>query len=670
MKKFHAAFIYLILFSVNTFSQNSADQLPKVWMTYYDGKELDEDFSDMKSHGVDAVEVGVWGVEGNSRAVEVLEVARKTNMKLIIGIPEISEEAFNFPQDKVERAVMMGGAYNGKAIDRFRFPFTPQKHEITIESPVYDSTNCYGNIGRYFMGLAPVRAEVVIKKADFDGKQHLQIVPAKITPEKEHFWKMQFDLTGVEGDLDNVVLAVYWTSEGTRDYWIFGDAVSMYSEGFRDRLQNKVKEIITAWEDANNGVFPTEIIAVRYGDECFHISGHLNSDDCSFPMWDYSESGIQQFKETYNGEYPRGVGWPDMFGHEAYAHWMFNFHEAAAQSVKTVKTALVDENVAHLPIFRNMTRMNVFDVMNDWDGTGLDLLSKEFDILHLDPYPVNDNGYDEKLIPRDMTYIEGLSRRHNKKVVPWMQAHVYGQLNHPSPAHITKMMDQQKQFDPDAIIWLGYGGVSSGNTFPEHNKKSWEQAKIEHIQFKNQSAKSKADADFALVRPYTVRSLRSKNVNSSDRFLTDRIIENAVFGDSLNYDPFEPLMCGDISAERLQAYKFVIAELGILNSNNLKPFFKTRNPVFLFISNAEYKRNSLKECGIEKVGNGNQKSGFINGNLTLAKDVIIHLEANSQPVVWQKGNVFFVNALCRDIIDGGKENINNNDLLILKNFLH
>jgi hypothetical protein len=60
---------------------------PGVWMTYYNGKDLKKDFTDMKNHGVDAVEVGIWGIEGNSRAKEVLKAARETGMELIIFNP-------------------------------------------------------------------------------------------------------------------------------------------------------------------------------------------------------------------------------------------------------------------------------------------------------------------------------------------------------------------------------------------------------------------------------------------------------------------------------------------------------------------------------------------------------------------------------------------------------
>jgi hypothetical protein len=652
MKYFPIIFLIVVFLYFTSFAQEDTDTIPRVWMTYYDGRNLEEDFRDMKKHGIDAVEVGIWGIEGNSRPAEILQVARKTGMKLIIGIPEISEEAFSFDKDKVERAVMMGGAFGGKAIDRFRFSFTAEKHSISIESPVYDSTNCYGNIGRYFMGLTPLKAEVVVKKADFDGKQHLEIVPARISPQKENFWNMEFDLTGIKGDLDNVVLAVYWISGGTRDYWIFGDAVSMFSNEFKIKLQDETAKIISAWKLANQGQFPSEVVAVRYGDECFHISGHLNSEDCSFPMWDFSESAIQHFNQKFKGEFPRGVGWTDMFGHEAYAQWMYNFHEAAAQSVNLVKTTLEKEGAGNVPVFRNTTRMNIFDVMNDWDGSGQDLLSQQFELLHLDPYPVSDKGYDEKLIPRDMEYMEGLSRRYNKKIVPWMQAHVYGQLNHPRPEHITKMINQQKCYSPEAIIWLGYGGERSGNSFPG-KKDSWEQAAMEHVEFKNHRGKRRI-ADFALIRPYSVRSVRGVQPEATDRIFTDLILEKAVFDQMLKFDPFEPLVCGDIPAETLEKYSFVIAEIGILNKKNLAPFQQIEKTVILCISGAEYEKGELQFCGIKKVAGNTGNFGFIKptSDLQLENDVVIHRKADNRPVIWQKNNLIFVNHYAEKSLDG------------------
>ncbi len=622
---------------------------PGVWMTYYNGRDLKEDFTDMKNHGVDAVEVGIWGIEGNSRAKEVLKAARETGMELIIGLPEVSEEAFNFPEDSVERAVMLGGAYNDKAIERFRFAFTPEKHTITIESPVYDSTNCYGTIGRYFMGLTPVKAEVIVKQADFDGRQHLKIIEAEIAPQKEHFWNMSFDLTGIEGDLENVLLAVYWTAKGTRDYWIFGDAVSLFSEGFKNQLEKEIRAGVNAWKAANNGIFPDEIIAARYGDECFHLSGHLNSDACSFPVWDYSENAVKKFKETSNGEIPRGVGFTDMFGHKAYAQWMYNFHEAAAQSVKFVKQCLQKEGAGHLPVFRNTTRMNIFDVLNDYDGSGQELLAEAFDFIHLDPYPVNSNGYDENTIPRDMTYMEGFSRRFGKPMVPWLQAHVYGHLQHPSPEHISKMMEQQKQFPLRSIIWLGYGYEKSGNTFPASNPASWERAKEEHATFKTYKHPEN-NADFAVIRPYTARSVRGIDHFTADRFLTDYLLETAVFDFNLKYDAYEPFDCSEIQPEKLKKYPFVIAELGIISEKTLQPFLEIQKSCLLIIAGAEAETrgSSLQNLGISKIisdeeigeGNSHSKIALMNAatQVELSDNAKILYSKNNQPAAWEKEN--------------------------------
>lgn len=642
IKSYFPIILILLLFSsFQALSQKSGEKLPEIWMTYYKGQNLDKDFQDMKTHGVDAVEVGIWGIEGTSRAKRVLEAARKYDLKLIIGIPEVSEQAFNF-EEKPERAVMMGGAYNGKAIDRFRFSFTPEKHIITIESPVYDSTNCYGNIGRYFMGLTPVRAEVVVKQADFDGAQHIEIIDARISPQKEHFWNMEFDLTGIEGDLENVVLAVYWISEGTRDYWIFGDAVSMYSEGFKSQLQKKTKKVVNAWKAANNGEFPSEITAIRYGDECFHISGHLNSDACSYPMWDFSESAIKHFQKTTGLEYPRGVGWTDMFGHEAYALWMYNFHKAAANSVKIVKETLEEEGNGNLPVFRNTTRMNIFDVMNDWDGSGQELLTKQLDIIHYDPYPVNDKGYDEKIIPLDMSYAEGLGNRFSKPRIPWMQAHVYGNLHHPKPEHISKMVHQQKQFGVDGIMWLGYGYQNSGNTFPANNADSWKQAKKEHQILKNTNIQ-KNKADFALIRPYTVRSVHGKNMNSTDEFLTDYLVETALLDLNLHYDVFEPLSCAQLKPEELKEYPFVLAEAGILDEKSIQPFLKNNVPVILLIEDSELHPGMNVLLGIENLSPEN-KTQRLNetSQFKLKPGITVIHEINNQPVVWQKDNLIFV----------------------------
>ena len=48
---------------------------------------------------------------------------------------------------------MMGGAYEGRAIDRFRFSFDPGPHEILIERPIYHREDVYGDRGHYHIGL-------------------------------------------------------------------------------------------------------------------------------------------------------------------------------------------------------------------------------------------------------------------------------------------------------------------------------------------------------------------------------------------------------------------------------------------------------------------------------------------------------------------------------------
>ena len=62
--------------------------------------------------------------------------------------------------------------------------------------------------------LPPHHAEVVVKEKDYDGRQHLAIIPASIEVDGEHTYRMQFDLSGARGDLDNVMLAVYWRMRG------------------------------------------------------------------------------------------------------------------------------------------------------------------------------------------------------------------------------------------------------------------------------------------------------------------------------------------------------------------------------------------------------------------------------------------------------------------------
>lgn len=127
---------------------------------------------------------------------------------------------------------MIGGVYQGRAIDRHVFAFAPQRHEIVIEPPVYKQGYAYARgsgstgepeqtepIAHYFPDMgAPARAEVIVPLRAFDGRQHLQIIPAAVAeappgakPENDSItglpdttetrnrklYQLRFDLTGL-----------------------------------------------------------------------------------------------------------------------------------------------------------------------------------------------------------------------------------------------------------------------------------------------------------------------------------------------------------------------------------------------------------------------------------------------------------------------------------------
>ncbi|MFH1739702.1 MAG: hypothetical protein ABIH23_11890, partial [bacterium] len=532
---------------------------PPVWTSYSPVKGYEEDFKDLREHGVGVVDIN----PGPDKIPELLSAARRYDMKILISIPEITEQAYAIPN--VERAVMIGGAYQGKAIDRFRFSFAPKQHEIIIDNPYYDKEDCYDKLGRYLPGMRdPIRAEVVVKLADYDGEQHLQIIPATTSRLDDKRCSMRFDLTGVEGDLDHVILAVYWISEGTRDYWMFGDSASANAASTKKALADAVRKQIGKWQKANDGSFPADIIAIRFGDECFHVSCHLNSLDCSYPMWDYSESAVAAYRERNPGEeYPRGKSWIDVFGRRAYAHWMYTHHRACADLVRVVKETLREEGVEHLLVYRNITRGNVFDSRNDHDGTGLEMLVQELDIAHLDPYPVAADKYLPARIPEDMSYVSGLARRHKKYLVPWLQAHSYwgkrGGLTHPGPEYIARMVQEHIPHQPDALMWLGYGKSS---TFPNTRPESWEEAGRQHKIFM-ELKREPIEAKLAAIRSYTVRSLRDVDgIAPQDASFTDAILYDVVMRQHWPYDPFEPFQCSELDINSLKEYPLVLAEMG------------------------------------------------------------------------------------------------------------
>lgn len=656
MLKLTMPLCFLILIGCNRQNLTLSDhEVPKVWMTYK-GHHPAKEIPDLKASGVGAISV-------RKASAEILNLIRENDMKLILSIPEVVEAAYRIPEDKVERAIMIGGSYKGKAIDRNRFSFSAEEHTIIIENPAYDKINCYKTLGRYFPGMQdPLKAEVIIKKADFDGQQHLNIIDAEVEKKVDSLhWEIFFNLSGIEGDLDNVSLAVYWISEGTRDYWMFGDAASPASESTHDALRKAVHKMYDDWAEVNNGKFPLkDVIALRIGDECFQLSGHGNCPECSYPLWDYSESSINKYRELTNSEYPRGKCWPDMYGRNAYALWLYNYHHLNAELMTVVRNELDELGLENILTFRNITRYNVFHTLNDHDGSGLDLLSSKLDIVHIDPYPINAKGYNEDVIPVDMAYLSGLARRHDKLLIPWMQAHQYwpeyGGLAHPGPTDIEKMVEQHLVYGPDALMWLGYGNPPF-NTFPYENPASWEKAGKLHQKFIHSDVHSPT-AEIAVFRPYNVRALRDiDSTQHMDRFFTDKIITWL----SLNnyfFNPFEPLSLKDFDKENTSDYKVFLAECGWLTKAELNGIISTGKKTVLFIFEAEKYQIDKHITGIENYNGtnwGHFKSSLNQKDIeiraydkyTLSQDVKVITSIENHPVIWKKGNVIFVAALIK-----------------------
>ena len=579
---------------------------PVAWVSYTPVESWEKDFADLKAHGVGCVSMRAEDAQTAQRA---LEVARRLGMKYHISLPEITE---SLPLVKKMGyhpvpALMIGGAYLGKAIDRHLFHFEARPHEIIIEPPVYSPRYAYRlggggtepggePIAHYFLDMpAPVRAEVVVPLARFDGRQHLRIVPASIEPAGEgarlekdslpqelpetsekrqrRLYRMRFDLTGLDGAmLDHVGLAVYWPYYGSSRYWMFHEgAVSAAAFSTESALRASVRQIFELWKQANGGVFPTEVvIAARYGDECFYVtsrSSDLRAEAVSYPLWDYSETGIRSFRELAGKlEYPRTWGFPEIYGLDAYAFWLYNLHRQTARLAGVVR----QEASRHAPgllIFRNTTRAGVFSFSNQFDGSGPELLTQNLDLVHLDPYPVGDTGYNEALIPRDMSYYAGLARRYNRPLVPWLQAFVNTMTvgrRHPTPELIERMAEQHWRQGIDGVIWLSYGQPRS--TFPKARPDSWQRA----AEFHKRLAKSpppKPKAELAVLRHYTVwaaSSLWEGKIRNPADWMLQQWLEVWAVKHGRPYDVFElpPRLSWQQQSQleaRLRSYRYVLS---------------------------------------------------------------------------------------------------------------
>ena len=524
------------------------DSLPRVWCSYSKIANEKDEAADLKAHGVDVVGYGCQSVE---RVREHLAAARSQGLKIFFPIPEVTESAKAVEQlgEKPAYAQLIGGVYDGEAIDRHLFKFSAGPHEIVVEPPVNhvgfkgEAAGKFGGedglkkgekIGHYMPFARPVRAEVVVPLKPFDGRQHLRIVPAKISDaapglrlehdsvrdEKDFaLWeirtrrlvKVSFDLTGLEGAmLDKVGIAVYWELPSTPTaYWRLRDGqLSAAALSTRRAARADVRRRFAMWAEANGGAFPhNDVVAVRFGDECFNETTFLGAPYVSYPLYDYSSWGIESFRSVVGAdiEYPRTWGYPEVYGTDAYACWMYARHKACAELTREV----VDEVHALMPgvkVFRNTTRSSVFSLSNDRDGTAQELLARELDFVHLDPYPVTAKGM-SKSIPSDMSYCAGLARRYGKPLLPWMQAHRFGGpkgLCDVLPEQVAEMGRQHFAQGIDALMWLGYGG--GFETFPKARPDSWDAAAKLHVTL-HAALPPKPKAELAVLRPYATWAL-------------------------------------------------------------------------------------------------------------------------------------------------------------------
>jgi len=581
----------------------STTSLPRVWSTYRTVETIEKDFADLKAHGVELVDTRARDVD---EAKEKLRIARTWGMKYHISLPDITEHADIVREAGFEPvdALMIGGVYQGKAIDRHLFAFQAKKYAIIIEPPVYNKQFAYRansggtgrpsdgeHIGHYYPDMPdPVKAEIIVPLQRFDGKQHLKIIPAAITlvtdgskPENDSvdpempastetsgrkLYRLTFDLSELnQALLDQVGVAVYWPYHGTNQYWIFGRGnASVAAPGTSKALRQAVRKELVKWIDANDGVFPLDVVvAARVGDECFYVTGHSDSHSAmvGYPLWEYSAPTIQAYQK-YAGEltYPRTWGFPEIYGEEAYSWWLYNLHEQAAQLMGVVHDEIA-QTAPGLKLFRNTTRMGIFSLSNHFDGSGQELLTRQLDIVHLDPYPVTETGYNAA-IPRDMSYCAGLARRYNKPLIPWMQAHIYSQLVDVTPEQVDRMADEQWEQGIDGLIWLGYG-----NTFPKVQPDSWERAAAFHRKI-NASLPPKPKAKLAVLRSYntmaTVSLWEDGLIRNPDDWFLQQFLDVWAVKLKQPYDVFElpPVLNAHQKNElihNLRNYPFIVSSI-------------------------------------------------------------------------------------------------------------
>ncbi|MGN0833971.1 MAG: hypothetical protein ACI4RD_10045 [Kiritimatiellia bacterium] len=557
---------------------------PKIWTSFNWGGNLEAQFADMASHGIEVVEVPVWN-EAVCR--QALALCRAHGLKAYGFTDEPSCSSRPALRGKPYAcAEYVGGCFRGRAIDRTLYAFSPEPQDILVEPPVYASGQPYtrrtadsnGTVrvtrhGHYFSQSRPVRAEVIVPLKLYDGAQHLEIIPVAIEPPapgqalendtatgamcasaevaRRRLVRLRFDLTPYAGArLDQVGIAVYWSSDPASAAWRNGRGqMSVFAPATRAEAVHTVSFRLRRWRDANGGTFPSDVfVALRFGDECFNVTGWLDSPAASYPLFDYSADARAAFAGLAPAgvEMPRTWGYPEVYGAEAYGLFLYNYHRAAAE-LSAAAVAAAREIAPGVKVFRNTTRGEVWSYCNDHDGSGQELLAGVFDFIHGDPYPVR-NGYNAETIPFDMGYLAGLARRYGKPLVPWVQAHAYSPcgLGHVTSGQLERMWRQHAAFAPAAIIYLGYGRGERAHcayTFPDGNPASWEKAAELHRAFRAAPSAVAGRARLAVVRPYTVRALACDTGEGAVRNPADALLAAFVRAWSVDhgqaYDVFE-----------------------------------------------------------------------------------------------------------------------------------
>jgi hypothetical protein len=170
--------------------------------------------------------------------------------------------------------------------------------------------------------------------------------------------------------------------------------------------------------------------------------------------------------------------------------------------------------------------------------------------------------------------------------------------------------------------------------------------------------RSHIEPDFAVLRPYNVRALRGVDQPLDvDKFLTNSFIKEAVIRDKMHYDPFEPLNLQQVKASELNRYKFVIAEAGKLNKEELSNLTQLKVMGVVLIYGADSWTNDVAITGIKSIEKGVPRKAAlsestiqvqVSDRYTLDSSVDVIETADGSPVVWQKDKLIFVSCVSED----------------------